>query len=50
MVTIVGAVLHDTIEDTNTTPVEIKSLFGEEVLSLVLEVTNDKSLPKVKRK
>ncbi len=50
VVTIVGAILHDTIEDTNTTPVEIESLFGEEVLTLVLEVTDDKSLPKMQRK
>lgn len=50
VVTILGAILHDTIEDTDTNPVEIESLFGEEVLSLVLEVTDDKSLPKMQRK
>jgi guanosine-3',5'-bis(diphosphate) 3'-pyrophosphohydrolase len=45
-----AAILHDTIEDTNATPAEIKALFGEDVLSLVLEVTDDKSLPKEVRK
>jgi guanosine-3',5'-bis(diphosphate) 3'-pyrophosphohydrolase len=47
---LLAAILHDTIEDTDATPDEIKSEFGEEVLSLVLEVTDDKSLPKQKRK
>jgi guanosine-3',5'-bis(diphosphate) 3'-pyrophosphohydrolase len=45
-----AAVLHDTIEDTETTPEEIESQFGKEVLDLVLEVTDDKSLPKEERK
>ena len=45
-----AAILHDTIEDTNTTPEELKTEFGEEILSLVLEVTDDKSLPKQTRK
>lgn len=47
---LISAILHDTIEDTDTTPNEIKTEFGEEVLSLVLEVTDDKSLPKQTRK
>lgn len=47
---LVAAILHDTIEDTDTTEEEIKTQFGEEVLSLVLEVTDDKSLPKQTRK
>ena len=47
---LVAAILHDTIEDTDATADEIKSQFGEEVLSLVLEVTDDKSLPKQTRK
>jgi GTP diphosphokinase / guanosine-3',5'-bis(diphosphate) 3'-diphosphatase len=47
---LVAAVLHDTIEDTNTTPEEIGGLFGEDVLGLVLEVTDDKNLPKAARK
>lgn len=47
---LLAALLHDTIEDTKTTPDEIADLFDEEVLSLVLEVTDDKSLPKAERK
>jgi Guanosine polyphosphate pyrophosphohydrolases/synthetases len=45
-----AAVLHDTIEDTRTTPEEITELFGEKVCGYVQEVTDDKSLPKDERK
>lgn len=48
--TIAAAILHDTIEDTDTTPEEIQDLFGVEVLSLVKEVSDDKSLTKETRK
>ena len=47
---LVAAILHDTVEDTATTPDEIRENFGEDVLALVLEVTDDKSLPKQVRK
>lgn len=47
---LLAAILHDTIEDTATRPDEIQAEFGEEVLALVLEVTDDKSLPKQVRK
>jgi (p)ppGpp synthase/HD superfamily hydrolase len=47
---IVAALLHDTVEDTETSPAEIASRFGERVASLVAEVTDDKSLPKETRK
>ena len=47
---LVAALLHDTVEDTGTKPDEIKRKFGPEVLSLVMEVTDDKSLPKAERK
>jgi guanosine-3',5'-bis(diphosphate) 3'-pyrophosphohydrolase len=47
---ITAAILHDTIEDTDATPEEIRREFGEEILGLVLEVTDDKSLPKEVRK
>ena len=47
---LVASLLHDTIEDTATTPEEIRAEFGEEVLALVLEVTDDKRLPKATRK
>jgi GTP diphosphokinase / guanosine-3',5'-bis(diphosphate) 3'-diphosphatase len=45
-----AAVLHDTIEDTETTAAELKDLFGQTVTSIVLEVTDDKSLDKHVRK
>jgi GTP diphosphokinase / guanosine-3',5'-bis(diphosphate) 3'-diphosphatase len=44
------AVLHDTVEDTETTAEELTALFGENVCKMVLEVTDDKSLPKHERK
>ncbi|MFP5212781.1 MAG: HD domain-containing protein [Acidobacteriota bacterium] len=47
---IIAALLHDIIEDTETEPEEISEEFGERVLSLVLEVTDDKRLPKEVRK
>lgn len=47
---LVAALLHDTIEDTETAPEEIEQEFGLEVLTIVLEVTDDKSLPKEERK
>ncbi len=50
VLTLAAAILHDTIEDTETSPEEIVRLFGKEVLALVLEVTDDKSLPKEVRK
>lgn len=42
--------LHDTLEDTQTMPDEIRRLFGDHVLSLVWELTDDKTLPKAERK
>ncbi|HXM36795.1 MAG TPA: HD domain-containing protein [Pyrinomonadaceae bacterium] len=50
LVTLVGAILHDTIEDTETTPDELEHEFGSELRQLVEEVTDDKSLPKAERK
>jgi guanosine-3',5'-bis(diphosphate) 3'-pyrophosphohydrolase len=47
---LLAAVLHDTVEDTNTRPEEISDRFGANVLSLVMEVTDDKNLPKRERK
>ena len=47
---LIAAVLHDTIEDTDTSKEEITELFGKEVCEMVLEVTDDKSLPKAERK
>lgn len=47
---LIAAVLHDTIEDTETTEEEITELFGTEVCEMVLELTDDKTLPKPVRK
>jgi len=47
---IIAAILHDTLEDTDTTPEEIPTHFGDEVLGLVLEVSADKNLSKQERK
>src|SRR5206468_1131156 len=45
-----AAVLHDTIEDTETTADEVEREFGAEVTGLVLEMTDDMSLPSAERK
>lgn len=45
-----GALLHDTLEDTNTTSEELKKEFGEKILNIVLECSDDKKLSKVERK
>ncbi len=45
-----AALLHDTIEDTSTTEAELRHEFGDTVTDLVLELTDDKSLPKEERK
>ena len=45
-----AALLHDTIEDTTTTPDELRVAFGEIITSVVLEVTDDKNLDKAERK
>lgn len=45
-----AALLHDTIEDTDTKPAELEELFGTRILKLVMELTDDKSLPKDERK
>lgn len=45
-----AAILHDTIEDTETTRDELEELFGKDVSGLVWEMTDDKSLLKAIRK
>jgi GTP diphosphokinase / guanosine-3',5'-bis(diphosphate) 3'-diphosphatase len=49
-VVLCAALLHDTVEDTGTTPNEIEARFGLAVRDVVLEVTDDKRLPKAERK
>jgi guanosine-3',5'-bis(diphosphate) 3'-pyrophosphohydrolase len=45
-----AALLHDTVEDTQTSPDELEREFGPAVRKLVEEVTDDKTLPKAERK
>jgi guanosine-3',5'-bis(diphosphate) 3'-pyrophosphohydrolase len=47
---IAAALLHDTLEDTQTTPAELDAAFGARVAGIVAEVTDDKRLPKAERK
>ncbi len=47
---ICGAILHDTVEDTDTTPEELEREFGPVIRDIVMEVTDKKSLPKPVRK
>jgi (p)ppGpp synthase/HD superfamily hydrolase len=49
-VLVMGGLLHDTLEDTDTTYEDLVERFGPEVAALVQEVTDDKSLPKDVRK
>lgn len=39
----IAGLLHDTLEDTDTTPEEIESKFGSEILELVKSESEDKS-------
>ena len=50
IVLLMGGLLHDTIEDTGASYNDIAQQFGREVADLVMEVTDDKSLPKAERK
>jgi guanosine-3',5'-bis(diphosphate) 3'-pyrophosphohydrolase len=45
-----AALLHDTVEDTQTSPDELEREFGSAVRKLVEEVTDDKTLSKLERK
>lgn len=47
---LVAAILHDTVEDTDTTFDELTAEFGEIASELVSEMTDDKTLPKAERK
>lgn len=47
---ICGALLHDTVEDTETTPEELEHIFGAEICAIVMDVTDDKDLQKDVRK
>lgn len=45
-----AALLHDTVEDTATEPGELEAAFGKAIRDIVMEVTDDKTLPKEERK
>lgn len=47
---LIAALLHDTVEDTETSAAEIAARFGAAVAGVVMEVTDDTSLPKARRK
>jgi len=45
-----ACICHDLLEDTNTTEAELAEKFGDEILSVVKEVSDNKTLPKLDRK
>ena len=47
---VIAGLLHDAIEDCEVPSAMIAAAFGEEVAAIVIEVTDDKSLPKEVRK
>jgi len=47
---LISALLHDTVEDTDTSFEEITHRFGSQIAAIVREVTDDKTLPKQVRK
>jgi len=47
---VIAAVLHDVVEDTDTTRADLEGEFGPAVAGWVMEVTDDKSLAKAERK
>src|SRR5580700_2229396 len=47
---VIAALLHDTVEDVGVTREDLVQRFGSAVADMVMEVTDDKSLPKDERK
>src|SRR5689334_1627887 len=47
---LMAAVLHDVVEDTDTTIDDVEARFGPRVAAFVLACSDDKSLPKAVRK
>jgi len=47
---IIAAILHDTVEDTDTSLEEVEAEFGKRVRDIVDEVSDDKNLAKEERK
>lgn len=48
--TLICALLHDVVEDTDATLEEVERLFGKRVRDLVADVTDDRALPREQRK
>jgi GTP diphosphokinase / guanosine-3',5'-bis(diphosphate) 3'-diphosphatase len=46
----IAAVIHGTLEDTETTEHEPLHLFGTNIAGIVMEMTDDKSLPRAEGK
>jgi guanosine-3',5'-bis(diphosphate) 3'-pyrophosphohydrolase len=49
-IVLAAALLHDTVEDTQTTLDELEIVFGYEIARIVAECTDDKQLDKLERK
>jgi len=47
---LIAAILHDTLEDTQTTEQELVCEFGKEIADIVMEVSDDQSLSMAERK
>jgi (p)ppGpp synthase/HD superfamily hydrolase len=47
---VIAALLHDSVEDQDVAIELIASQYGQKVAGIVMEVTDDKSLPKAERK
>lgn len=47
---LIAALLHDTVEDTGINFDDVASRFGDDVATLVAELTNDNRLPKARRR
>lgn len=48
--TLMAALLHDTLEDTDTSEAELQRHFGPRVAAIVVELSDDMTLPKPERK
>lgn len=44
VIVICGALLHDTVEDTETTAEELTTEFGQQISDIVMDVTDDKTI------
>lgn len=47
--TLAAALLHDTLEDTDTSIEELRESFGPKITSIVIELTDDQELPRAER-